>query len=91
MHTLYWSQRVAVEALKFGVRKVVPKSDKATLLTAVREILESESANASSVALAPAVVAGGAMTLSSVSAGSTAERHESRSDSAASDECAPKA
>lgn len=44
MHTLYWSHRVAVEALKVGVRKVIPKSDRATILTAVQEILEAEAA-----------------------------------------------
>jgi DNA-binding NarL/FixJ family response regulator len=37
MHTLYGSQRVAVEAQKVGVRKVIPKSDKATILNAVRK------------------------------------------------------
>lgn len=44
MHTLYWSQRVAIEALKVGVRKVIPKSDKATILNAVREVLGSQPA-----------------------------------------------
>lgn len=46
MHTLYWSPRVAVEALKVGIRKVIPKSDKATILNAVREILDAQSAKA---------------------------------------------
>jgi DNA-binding NarL/FixJ family response regulator len=51
MHTLYWSERVAVEALKVGVRKVIPKSDKATFLNAVRETLEAGSAKPASLAV----------------------------------------
>lgn len=39
MHTLYWSPRVEVEALKAGVRKTVPKSDSNVLIAAVRELL----------------------------------------------------
>ncbi len=51
MHTLYWSRRVAVEALKVGIRKVIPKSDKATVLNAVREILDVESAKSPGLAV----------------------------------------
>ncbi len=39
MHTLYWSARVELEALKAGVRKTVPKSDSGVLIAAVRELL----------------------------------------------------
>jgi CheY-like chemotaxis protein len=39
MHTLHWSPRVEVEALKTGVRKVVAKSDSATILAAVEELI----------------------------------------------------
>ena len=39
LHTLHWSPRVEVEALKAGVRKVVAKTDSATILAAVRELL----------------------------------------------------
>jgi DNA-binding NarL/FixJ family response regulator len=42
LHTLHWSPRVEVEALKAGVRKVVAKSDSATILAAVRELLKPE-------------------------------------------------
>jgi DNA-binding NarL/FixJ family response regulator len=42
LHTLHWSPRVQVEALKAGVRRVVAKSDSATILTAVRELLNPE-------------------------------------------------
>jgi len=39
MHTLYWSPRIQVEALKVGVRKAVPKSESGVLISAVRELL----------------------------------------------------
>ena len=39
MHTLYWSPRVVVEAMKVGVRKTIPKSDSVSLITAVRELI----------------------------------------------------
>ena len=39
MHTLYWSPRIQVEAIKIGVRKVVAKSESSVLVAAVREIL----------------------------------------------------
>jgi two-component system, chemotaxis family, chemotaxis protein CheY len=42
MHTLHWSPRVEIEALKAGVRRVVAKSDSATILAAVRELLAPE-------------------------------------------------
>jgi DNA-binding NarL/FixJ family response regulator len=42
LHTLHWSPRVVVEALKAGARKVVAKSDSVTILTAVRELLSPE-------------------------------------------------
>lgn len=92
MHTLYWSQRVAVEALKVGVRKVIPKSNKATILNAVRESLEMESAKPQAVELERQVALANTTTTPSLaSGGSTAEQHESPSDSAASDASVPKA
>lgn len=42
MHTLHGSKRVALEALKAGVTKVVPKSDRAMILSAVQETLPSQ-------------------------------------------------
>lgn len=42
LHTLHWSPRVEVEALKAGVRRVVAKSDSATILAAVRDLLGPE-------------------------------------------------
>jgi DNA-binding NarL/FixJ family response regulator len=39
MHTLYWSPRVELEALKVGVRKTVAKSDSSVLISAVKELL----------------------------------------------------
>jgi DNA-binding NarL/FixJ family response regulator len=42
LHTLHWSPRVEVEALKAGARRVVAKSDSATILAAVRELLHPE-------------------------------------------------
>ena len=46
MHTLYWSARVELEALKVGVRKTVPKSDSSVLISAVRELLEESDPSA---------------------------------------------
>jgi DNA-binding NarL/FixJ family response regulator len=43
MHTLHWSPRVAVEAMKVGVSKVVPKSDRAMIIAAVQEVLQAKS------------------------------------------------
>jgi|SRR5579859_4578271 len=39
MHTLYWSPRIELEALKAGVRKAVPKSESNTIVSAVHELL----------------------------------------------------
>jgi DNA-binding NarL/FixJ family response regulator len=39
LHTLHWTPRISVEAMKCGVRKVVPKSDSASIIAAVRELL----------------------------------------------------
>lgn len=39
MHTLYWSPRVELEAMKVGVRKAIPKSDSSSLVSVVREML----------------------------------------------------
>jgi DNA-binding NarL/FixJ family response regulator len=89
MHTLYWSQRVALEALKAGVRKVIPKSDKETILNAVREVLESQPAatpQLPSIAELPPVE-----TTTTAAPGSAAENRETPSDSEASGGTAPKA
>jgi DNA-binding NarL/FixJ family response regulator len=40
MHTLYSSPQVQIEAAKTGVRRVVPKSESFTLISAVREAIE---------------------------------------------------
>jgi DNA-binding NarL/FixJ family response regulator len=40
MHTLHSSPQIQIEAAKTGIRKVVPKSEAATLVSAVREALE---------------------------------------------------
>jgi CheY-like chemotaxis protein len=42
MHTLYYSPQVEIEAAKTGVRKVVPKSESAALVSAVQEALHSQ-------------------------------------------------
>lgn len=95
MHTLYWSQRVAVEALKVGIRKVIPKSDKATILNAVREILDSESTKSSEFLLngnqPSRADATKAPSSSTVLPASEADQAETLSDSAAPDAPAPKA
>jgi DNA-binding NarL/FixJ family response regulator len=39
LHTLHWTPRISVEAMKCGVRKVVPKSDSASIIAAVQELL----------------------------------------------------
>jgi DNA-binding NarL/FixJ family response regulator len=46
LHTLHYSPRVAVEAMKVGVRKVVPKAERSTILSAIQEVL-SQSATIS--------------------------------------------
>ena len=48
LHTLHWTPRVVVEALKSGIRKVVPKSDSASIVTAVRELMPLTPANQTS-------------------------------------------
>ena len=54
MHTLYWSPRVQLEALKAGVRKTVAKSSSNVLMKAVRELLaELESARNANTGTAP--------------------------------------
>jgi len=55
MHTLYWSPRIELEALKAGVRKAVPKSESNTIITAVQELLNPEppAASGTVVELAP--------------------------------------
>jgi DNA-binding NarL/FixJ family response regulator len=89
MHTLYWSRRVSIEALKVGVKKVIPKSDKATILSAVREILDPESAKlpettpAAKLPLPPT-------TMPAVPA-NEAKQRENPADSQASDGIVPKA
>lgn len=40
IHTLYWSPRIEMEALKAGVRKVVRKSESGVVVGAVQELLE---------------------------------------------------
>lgn len=42
MHTLYFSPQIQIEAAKTGVRKVVPKSEAAALVSAVRDAIEKE-------------------------------------------------
>jgi len=44
MHTLYWSPRIEVEALKIGIRKIVPKSESNAIISAVLELLQPEPA-----------------------------------------------
>jgi len=42
MHTMYGSPPVQIEAAKTGIRKIVPKSEAAALLSAVRQVLKSD-------------------------------------------------
>ena len=42
MHTLHASRRVAVEAMKAGVRQVVPKEDSGKIITVVQELIGSQ-------------------------------------------------
>lgn len=51
MHTLYFSEQVELEAGKFGVRKIVPKSDSNVLVSAVQDVLQKK--------LPPALAVGG--------------------------------
>ncbi|HTS36069.1 MAG TPA: response regulator transcription factor [Candidatus Solibacter sp.] len=39
IHTLYWSPRVEIQAMRLGVRKVISKSESTTLIAAVKEVL----------------------------------------------------
>lgn len=39
IHTLYWSPRVELQALRLGVRKVISKSESTSLIAAVRDVL----------------------------------------------------
>jgi DNA-binding NarL/FixJ family response regulator len=48
MHTLYYSPKMEVEAAKTGVRKIVPKSEAAALVSAVREALQAQSEDGAS-------------------------------------------
>ena len=43
MHTLHWSPQVELEAQKVGVRKVIAKADSKGLISAIQEILISDS------------------------------------------------
>ncbi len=40
LHTLYSSPRVAIEAMKAGIRKTIPKSESGVLVAAVRDLLK---------------------------------------------------
>jgi DNA-binding NarL/FixJ family response regulator len=94
MHTLYWSRRVAVEALKVGIRKVIPKSDKATIVNAVREILDPESAKPPGLAVSFASSTEESPKTPSPPTASPvrkADQPPTPSDSSASDASAPKA
>ena len=42
MHTLHWSPQVELEAQKVGVRKVVPKADSKSLVSAIQQALAAE-------------------------------------------------
>lgn len=39
LHTLYWSPRVVIEALKAGARRAIPKSQSNAVIAAVQELL----------------------------------------------------
>jgi CheY-like chemotaxis protein len=53
MHTLHYSPRVALEAVKAGARKVVPKADRATILSVVRELLNAEAGGSAAMVASP--------------------------------------
>ncbi len=42
MHTLHWSPQVELEAQKVGVRKVIPKADSKSLVSAIEQALAAE-------------------------------------------------
>jgi DNA-binding NarL/FixJ family response regulator len=50
MHTLYWSPRIELEALKAGVRKAVPKSESGVIVNAVKELLGTGAAATAAIA-----------------------------------------
>lgn len=52
MHTLYFSPQIQIEAAKTGIRRVVPKSEAATLISAVRDVIEHDLDGASQKAAA---------------------------------------
>lgn len=47
MHTLYFSPQIQIEAAKTGVLRVVPKSEAATLVSAVRDAIENDAGDES--------------------------------------------
>src|SRR5579864_8898750 len=55
MHTLYYSARVEVEAMKVGVRKTVAKSNSTVLIEAVRELLPPIAASTELAGSGPAI------------------------------------
>jgi len=44
MHTMHWSPQMELEAQKVGVRKVVPKSESAVLISTVQQFLPRDQA-----------------------------------------------
>jgi len=69
MHTLYYSARVEVEAMKVGVRKTVAKSNSTVLIEAVRELLPPIAASAE--------LSGGAPTITGAEAEKSNEEKQS--------------
>jgi len=57
MHTLHWSPQVEVEAQKVGVRRVIAKADSKGLISAIQEILNTDSPAATTGGPATAVPA----------------------------------
>lgn len=57
MHTLYYSARVEVEALKVGIQKTVAKSNSTVLIDAVRELLPAVPMDAGLLGNSPAITA----------------------------------
>ncbi|HTW56573.1 MAG TPA: response regulator transcription factor [Terriglobales bacterium] len=55
LHTLHWSPRINVEAAKAGVRKVVAKSDSASIVAAVEEFLRPEPMGYTATIIEPVV------------------------------------
>jgi len=55
MHTLYWSPRIELEALKAGVRKAVPKSESGVIVSAVKELLGTAAVDQAGVKVEPDV------------------------------------